>query len=625
MNFDAFKIISGASWPSHGLLVPKSRGTLASFDRILFMIIPHTLLAGLAFSAVAAANLSDLPGEIRKSFVALINPSTLPAYSMTSKENCEWVEAFMLQSHIMRIDQETGQLHPDYSHPCWSADQNWKKKALVQFPVYDNNLKHLYTFGPSFTSNVGRDLNRQDITPLVSRRGFSDLIMRLVSDRSFVLWINEISVILLSSEFTDVQINEVLDRLDKKQTEQDPIFVVHANLVPSMIQGKFKDDDLIESLGEKGHIHICFIHCLVKYKCFAMLNKIMNSQLMIRCFNAPLNQQFTLERLYDGISQMVDEEQKKAILIWLSKNTVDYISNIAKLYLADESGTGLFDASSVIITKYDYHLFNVLFGSSPLGRRFARDMKSDLLTVTTGSKTLLHTLRDSNLSESGYLRLIKGLSQMYTSATNEEKAVFITNATTLLLAFKGLNEDADNRVLVRELIVDSNIPFEIKRQVVPVIGTVQNLYRLPLVQSLMKFGSSAQELMLVLDTVIDLVDAADMWRYLEAIVEHPKFSPMATHIITVHSRKNHCLSSYIEIARNELSSLAFIIRPLFAALGQAIVKNAGGKEYIFNSMIQISPVELTMLLPLLFNGILTDDEMRSLYDGTLKRRPIPDF
>lgn len=197
-------------------------------------------------------------------------------------------------------------------------------------------------------------------------------------------------------------------------------------------------------------------------------------------FKSPENKKYSLKCLFDRISLIVDVEQKMPIVNWLAEIHEEDISGVAKLYLADHSGRQVFGARLEALGRHDYHVFNVLFGTSSFGARFAKDMKSRLLTTITGFKILVKKLSKCHLTESGYLRLIKGLSQMFLTVTDEEKEMLTTNAKTLLLTFKGLTDETDNRVLVRELLLDRHIPFMVKQAVVSVLETAKDLDNLPL-------------------------------------------------------------------------------------------------------------------------------------------------
>lgn len=583
-------------------------------------------LSSLAFSA-ATTGFLDFPEEIQQAIVDLASPSSLPTFSMTSKENSKRVKAYLLETNIMRKDHETGQLHPDYSHPCWSLDEDWKKKALVQFPVSpDNNLIQLYHFGPTITESVGSDptsKNDLSIVKLLNRGGYVDFIMRLIREKGLKLWSGEISAILLSAEFCEDQILEILDSIDDRMIidKADIHFAAYCKLISSMMRGNFKEEDLESLLEEDDSIHLCFIHCFIKYHQFELFSKTLVDHGR-RWFDSSLNLVFTQHRLFDGITDIQDCTVKKKILNWLAD---DPNGEIVRLYLADACGHGVLDASATQITENDYHLFSVIFGSSPLGERFAKDMKSDLLTVTPGSKTLLQTLRDCDLSELGYRRLVKGISHLFEHSVGEEMDMLITNSKTLLLAFKGLKNEADNRVLVRELVLDEYIPYEVKRRVIPVLGAIQKPDFLPLIRSLVSLGASADQLMLTLDLVINesLKDYA--WEYVELLVGHPHFIEMASYIFLVQIKKHNGTSDLLIQVESRLSSPAFTIRPIFAAIGRAIIQCAGDKEKIGVYLWGLSSVQLTILLPLLFTGILTDEEIDKLHDSRLNRPALPRF
>lgn len=179
----------------------------------------------------------------------------------------------------------------------------------------------------------------------------------------------------------------------------------------------------------------------------------------------------------------------------------------------------------------------------------------------------------------------------------------------------------------------------------------------------MKRGASAEQMILVLNIVVDIVNADMMWEYLEAIVDHPEFFPMATPTIALHHRKKTFLSQLIHIAKSKLRCPTFIIGPLFSALGhvitefsggkenigllsciefaktklnkpnfihrslfsalgQAIVQCSGGKEYVGGWLRYLPSSDRYILVPRLFDGILAKEEIERLNESILDHHTI---
>lgn len=581
------------------------------------------IILSLLSACARAANFSELIPESRNRIFDFAAGQALFALMTTSQQNYEQVKRFLIQNSIMRTDAETGLFHPDYSHPSWCDSQLCYQNALTQFPVD----KKLYSCGPAFTHGVGIKIaseNRVSIIELLEHGGYADFIMRLLRERGLKLRIDEVSAVLQSNEFSTCEILEITVDIDSKMSiefDGEFTFAAQTKLVPSMIQGTFNDEDLLVLMSEKDHIHVCFLHCLVKYHCFEAVAKVLSNP-DLSFHTGPSS---AVQHLVEEIAKIDEPEIKSTILKHLSQMPNYKVSSVTKLYLADESGHGIFDLPLHNVSEYDYHVFNILFGPSPLGKRFSKDLRSGLLTLTTGSKNLLHTLRKSYLTEAGYKRLIKGLSFMFATAyeSEAELQMLTINATTLLLAFTGFENGTNCHIFIRELLLDQHIPFEINKKVVPVLLSQRLLPRVPLVESLMRRGINTRGLLLILSAIIDMAGGGTVWEYLEAVVGHADFNLIAPHIFELHIRKNGAISGLLQLVMDKLTSPTFILSPLCIALGRAILKCARGKEQLSHHFANLSSADANLLLPLLFTGILTYEEMDKLHESIVGSCNLP--
>lgn len=135
---------------------------------------------------------------------------------------------------------------------------------MAQFPAYANNqLRHLFNFGPAFTVNFisSATSNRHLLLiPLLQRGGYANFIFNIIRERESFLYMNELSAILISEEFSNDQLLEILNDIDRKMASQivlDANFMTQIKLIPSMIRGTFQSADLLNHLGKMGYIHLC--------------------------------------------------------------------------------------------------------------------------------------------------------------------------------------------------------------------------------------------------------------------------------------------------------------------------------------------------------------------------------
>lgn len=363
----------------------------------------YLAILSLLIICAQATSLSALVLHIRKLIYEVTSGRDLFTLMIASKAYKEEIKAFMIDSAIMRHDPETGLFHPDYSHHSWHEESAWNDKALSHFDVSPNSLPpHSIpptkgSYGPTFTYYFGRNPTPGkacSVIPLLRRGGYTDTIMRLVCERGLKLSCYEVSEILFSSEFSDAQLLEVIDRIDDTKIIRDAYeaaFITQARLISSMIRKNFKLQDLLDAILVEGPVFLCTIYCLIKYGYFEadLVASRVNHPSFFRSSDDGI---FSFDRFFDGIAGMVDSEQKMAILSWLRTTSVLELSHVASLYLADESGHKIFDASLQTVNEHGYHIFNALFCSSALGRCFAKDLKSGPIQLTIGSRQLYQTL-----------------------------------------------------------------------------------------------------------------------------------------------------------------------------------------------------------------------------------------
>lgn len=209
---------------------------------------------------------------------------------------------------------------------------------------------------------------------------------------------------------------------------------------------------------------------------------------------------------------------------------------------------------------------------------------------------------------------------MFSSATDEEKPILATNAKSLLLAFKSLKSNTDSRVLIRELVFDKHIPYQVKRRVIPMLAG-NGLDNWHLIKSLIDLGADADQMMLVF---APYANTADMQNFIGLIAMHPKADEMLRYIFRKQLNSNW-FGILVRSTPVILCHSAYIARKFLPALGAAIVERAGKRGSMREWFTQMDPKELTRLLPVLFHGVLTEEQIDDLNDSILNIPALPRF
>lgn len=565
-------------------------------------MLTHTIL--LLCSSGLATNFSALPPELYDHIVKEADILDKFSLGMTSKSFKERVDRVLLETNVMRKDTSTSLVHPDYTSHWWSSEQLTPVafKLENRFPRTPYNPED-YEQGASITNSYGNGDSELRFTTLVQLSGYADFMLRMLREERHQLTQEEFECMMFSPQFSNADIKEAAELtgiLDEKPELM--------KVICSMAEDYFDEKFAYQQLEQGGCVPYGLFVRMIRSGYWSLLTKITEN---LSIDGSDISK-WAVEQIYDAVDAVPYPNWRRYLL------DLQPEKELVALHLADESGDGILNCPSTVDLN---SIFKNLFGKNEFAKRLAREIKETHILLNPGLKKLVERIREHIMSQEAYLTLLKGLASLFETCQDEHEQYILSVNAAILLNNAFSIQPHDCRVLLREILINKHLPFELKEGITHTL--CQKLKKTPiepLLESLVRIGADAESILILLKAFSTLqksdLAATMVYLHLFAVSNHPRFKEIAKtcfkHVLDTGLQSGLC-STFLE----SLNQPTYILKPLASALGEVIHENFIVRELPLHSLVKgISPRCRYTLWPLIFDGILTPKEIHGILRET---------